>query len=93
MKQTNMVTERKLATKKGTNITISSRLQKLRHANQKKLAFMGVVTNMSVTNKGCMKKYWNTKDIFFILRSMLHFPQLDGNCSMLEKSSMNYSSF
>ena len=61
---------------------------------------MRVVTNMGVTNKGCMKKYWNTKDfsqsnpyfpsiftrdIFFILRSMLHFPQLDGNCSMLEK--------
>ena len=62
MKQINMGTGRKITTK-GTNITRRSRLRKWRHANQKeKVTFLGAVKNIGVTNKGCMEKYWNTKE-------------------------------
>lgn len=105
MKQTNMETQRKLTTK-GTNITRSSRLRKWKHASRKeKLAFLGPNIDV-IKKKNKDEEYWNTKefsqstnifhqflhlrDRFFIPHLMLHFPQLDGNLSMLEARGIIY---
>ena len=62
MKQTNMEKETKLATKKGIILKEVFDFKNDDMLTEKKLAFLGAVANMGVTNKGCMKKYWNTKD-------------------------------
>ena len=64
------------------------------------LAFLGVVTNMGLIRKGSMKEYWKKTDWsqdapsfssvlacdrFFQLQTAVHFPQVEGDSSKLQK--------
>ena len=86
---------------RGTNIGKVSHFNKWVHTNREEsLAFLGIVINMGLVSKSSMKAYWNikdwsqsttsfplgfTRDRFFTLQSVLHFPQLPGDNSKLRK--------
>ena len=86
---------------RGTNIGKASRFSKWVHTNREELLdFLGIVINMGLVSKSSMKAYWNVKDWsqsplsfplvfirerFFMMQSVLHFPQLPGHNSKLRK--------
>ena len=99
VKETNTYGDNKIQAK-GT-IPKSSRLHKWYHTNREELlAFLAVVVNMGLIRKSSLKDYWNlkewsqntpffpailTRDRFFMLQSMLHFPESDGETGKLKK--------
>ena len=98
VKETNTYGNNKIQAKE--TIPKSSRFHKWSHTNREELlAFLAVVVNMGLIRKSSLKDYWNlkdwfkntnlpaifTRDRFFMLQSMLHFQESDGETGKLKK--------
>ena len=86
---------------KSDDENMNPRRKKWKHKTREEfLAFLGIVTNMGLIRKGSMKEYWNktdwsqdtpsfstvfTCDRFFQLQAAVHFPQIEGDSSKLQK--------
>ena len=86
---------------KSDDENMNPRRKKWKHTTREEfLAFLGIVTSMGLIRKGSMKEYWNktdwsqdtpsfsivfTRDRFFQLQVAVHFPQIEGDSSKLQK--------
>ena len=99
VKETNSYGDNKILAKGA--IPKSSCFHKWCHTNREELlVFLAVVVNMGMIRKNSLKDYWNlkdwsqntpffpaifTRDRFFMLQPMLHFPESDDETGKLKK--------